>query len=351
MLDARTVAALGLRHRLAQFPHGLSLSERGRQHGVLERTGARRLFQFRGQKRGQILIRVRRTQFDQQVPRAAEIERIGDSRDVLHRHFHGDARNQLERGHLIARGGAQPCEQIKRMARRVEADQCGGGVGRPREQLERGRRDDAQRSLGADKQGFHVVSGVVLAQTLQRREHPAIGQHHLQPQHQVAHHSVAQYCGAAGIGGEVAANLRGSLRAQAQGKKTIGVACRGLRAGQRAAGLYDHRIIGGIDLPNAIQALQGHDNLRAAFVRCGAAAVTGIAAVRHHGDIVAVADRQDPRDLIDAARAKHQRRDALVEAPEIREIGRYIVVRVQRIARTHRCLEFRERRRTRRARH
>src|ERR1700723_1070057 len=86
------------------------------------------------------------------------------------------------------------------------------------QQLYRGRCNDAERAFGADKQGFYVVSGIVLAQTLQRREHPAVGQHHLQPQHQVAHHPVAQYRRTAGIGGEVAADLCGSLRSQAQGK-------------------------------------------------------------------------------------------------------------------------------------
>ncbi len=160
-----------------------------------------------------------------------------------------------------------------------------------RKQLERGRRDDAERSFGADKQGLYVVSGIVLAQALQRREHPAIGQHHLQSQHEVAHHPVAQYRRAAGIGGEVAADLRGSFRSQAQGKETIRVARRRLRAGQRAADLDDHGIVGGVELAHAIQALQGYDDLRAALIRSRAAAVAGVAAVRHHRDFVAIADR------------------------------------------------------------
>ena len=125
--------------------------------------------------------------------------------------------------------------------------------------------DDAERALGADEQGFHVVAGVVLAQALQARQHPAVGQHHFEAQHQVAHHAVAQDRRAAGIGREVAADLRGALRSQAQGEQALGIARGALRLGEGAAGLDDHGIVGGVDLrARDSGAAQRQHDLRAA---------------------------------------------------------------------------------------
>ena len=109
-------------------------------------------------------------------------------------------------------------------------------------ELEAGGRDDAERAFGTDEQGFQVVAGVVLAQAAQAGEHPAVRQHHLQTEHQIAHHAVAQHRGAAGVGRQIAADLRRALRTEAQGEQTVGACRRGLRGCERATRLDDHEI-------------------------------------------------------------------------------------------------------------
>jgi hypothetical protein len=197
-------------------------------------------------------------------------------------------------------GATQPRKQVERVLRRVDADQRGGRVRGQRVQLQRCRRDDPQCALCADEQRLDVVAGVVFAQALERRENPPIREHHFESQYQIAHHAVAQNRGPAGIGRQIAADLGGALRTQAQGEEAICLARRGLCAGQCAADFDDHGIIGSIDVPDAIHALQGHDDLGAALIRGGAAAVAGIAAMGNHGDCVAIADLQDAGGFIDA---------------------------------------------------
>ena len=67
--------------------------------------------------------------------------------------------------------------------------------------------DHAERALGADEQLGQVVAGVVLAEPAQPVPDAAVGQHDLEAEHQLAGHAVAQHRGAAGVGGEVAADL------------------------------------------------------------------------------------------------------------------------------------------------
>ncbi|MCY1544818.1 hypothetical protein D9M68_807240 [compost metagenome] len=62
---------------------------------------------------------------------------------------------------------------------------------------------------------LEVVAGVVLAQGGQAVPDRAVGQHHFQAQDVVARVAVAQHAGAAGIGGDGAADLARAFRAQA----------------------------------------------------------------------------------------------------------------------------------------
>ena len=88
---------------------------------------------------------------------------------------------------------AHVAEQRHAGGRRVDADPRGLAGGRLGEQAQHRGRDDAERALGADEQLLHVVAGVVLAQAAQAVPDAAVGQHHLQPEHQVARVAVAQH--------------------------------------------------------------------------------------------------------------------------------------------------------------
>ena len=209
-------------------------------------------------------------------------------------------------------------EQLERVLRSLEPDERRRDVGGFRKELQARGGDHAERAFGADEQGFEVVSGVVLAQAAKAGHHAAVREHHLETEHQIAHHSIAQHRGTAGIGRQVAADLRRALRAEAQGEKPV-LRLRGrLRLGERAAGLHDHRVIVHVDAPHPIEPPQRQHDLRARFVGRRAAAIARVAAVRHHGELVAIANGQDPRDLSHLARHEHQRRRALVQARESR---------------------------------
>jgi hypothetical protein len=64
---------------------------------------------------------------------------------------------------LVARPLAQALEELQGLVGRRAADEGGDPRLGLREQLQDGRRDDAERSLGADEQVPQVIAGIVLA--------------------------------------------------------------------------------------------------------------------------------------------------------------------------------------------
>ena len=103
-------------------------------------------------------------------------------------------------------------------------------------QPQHGAGDDAQRALGADEELLQVIAGVVLHRLVERGDDRAVGQHHLQAEHQVARHAVADHPVAAGIGGEIAADLAAAAGAEIQAEIEPGVAGGLLRHLQGRAG-------------------------------------------------------------------------------------------------------------------
>ncbi|MNS91422.1 hypothetical protein D3C72_1255140 [compost metagenome] len=103
----------------------------------------------------------------------------------------------------------------------VQPDDGRGAAAHDGEELQRRRRDDAQRALGSDEQLLQVIAGVVLAQALQAVEHLTVGHDGLDAQHQVAHHAVAQDGGAAGIGRDDAADGGRAFGSQAEGEEAV----------------------------------------------------------------------------------------------------------------------------------
>ena len=111
--------------------------------------------------------------------------------------------------------------------RGIQADGCAdtgrGNPGRndrpgPRKQLAGCRSDKTEGALCTDEQLLEIVAGVVLAQAPQTVEHTAVGQHHLQAQHEITHRAEPQYCSTAGIGRNRTAQLTAALRRKTERK-------------------------------------------------------------------------------------------------------------------------------------
>ena len=140
---------------------------------------------------------------------------------------------------------------------------------------------------------LQIEAGVVLHHLVQARHHGAVGQHRLQPEHHVARHAVADDAVAARVCGQVAAD---GARAACAEVERAEVACRVgclLHGFERCAGAHRHRGRGAVDLLDADQPLERQRDL----VRLGACttAQAGQTALRHHGDVVLVADAEGRR--------------------------------------------------------
>ena len=183
--------------------------------------------------------------------------------------------------------------------RRRHADEGGLDRARAREQLEHRRRDDAERAFGADEQVAQVVAGIVLLELAQIAHDPPVGQHHFEPEHQLARDAIGERAGAAGIGREIAADGAAALGAERERKQAPGLGRGALRVGEDDAGLAGHGVGGGIDLADAVEPLERQHDL--AVVRGLAADQAGIAALRHDGRAGLVRELEDGGDFADRA--------------------------------------------------
>ncbi|MCY1526134.1 hypothetical protein D9M68_611380 [compost metagenome] len=204
------------------------------------------------------------------------------------------------------------------------AAQCAQGglrAARKRCQTQHGARNHAERAFAADKELAQVVAGVVLLHLVERADHGAIGEHRFQPEHLVAHHAVSDHAVAAGIGGDIAANLATAARAQVHRKKPVGGARGVLRGLQRGAGQHGHGAGLRVDFFHAAHALQRQHQFAAG--RGSRARQPGQASLRHHRLPAAIADRQYRRHLGRAARARHRHRRPGIErrVPVLAEAG------------------------------
>ena len=143
--------------------------------------------------------------------------------------------------------------------------------------------DDAERALGAHEQVAQHVAGVVLAQGCEIVEHPAVGEHDLKPRHQVAHRPVAHHAGAAGIGGNQAADLRAALTAEMQPELPPLLARRSVQVGEHHAGVDGCDVGGAVDGADAVHPAQRQNDagaVRPIALGHGAEAQAGVAADR-----------------------------------------------------------------------
>ncbi len=188
---------------------------------------------------------------------------------------------------------------------------------RPRIELQRRRRDDAERALRADEQIAQVVAGVVLLQRAQAVPHLAVRRHHLEAERQRARVAVGEHADAAGVGRQHAADLAAPLRRQAERKQAIGAVGSGLRVGQGHAGLDDHGAARRIDIAHARQPRQRQHHLAPVGRGRLAADEAGVAALGDDADACLVGDGKDLRDLVGRARAQHQRGAPFVQPAQL----------------------------------
>ncbi|MNN16188.1 hypothetical protein D3C81_1293180 [compost metagenome] len=241
--------------------------------------------------------------------------------------FQTVAGKELESLKPGAATGEQQREQLQRLlGRRHRGQHHGAGIG-ARQQAQRGSRDHAQRAFRANQQLLEVVAGVVLAQRAQAVEDLAIGQHRLHAQHQLARHAVAHHVHAAGVGGEVAADLARVLGRQREREQPVGLLGGTAQVAENAAGLHDHGVGDGVDRADLVHAVQAQDHVDGPAVRRGTAAQAGIAAARHHRHAGLLAQRQRPGDLLGRARPDHGLRLALVEAAPVAGPRRHVIGR------------------------
>jgi hypothetical protein len=181
-------------------------------------------------------------------------EWVANSRNVARGELDGDAGDELEGAHAVATGVAQAGEELHRGAWVADRGKGCRKSAQFRKELQARCGDDAKGAFRAEEQRLDVIAGVVLAQRPERGEDASIGKRHLQSQHELAHHSVTHHVDAAGVGGEVAAQLTGSLRAETQGKEALRLVRGPLDVREHAAGFGDHRVIARVEAADAVQA-------------------------------------------------------------------------------------------------
>ena len=175
----------------------------------------------------------------------------------------------------------QQSQRLRQRRHRGPGRQPGRGQ---RVELERGRRDDAQRALRADQQVAQVVAGVVFAQARQAVPDLALGRDHLQAQAQVARIAVAQHLGATGVGAQVAAYGATALGGQTEREQKAGRLGLLLHAGQNAASLGRQGQVVGVEPTQLVHPLQAQHQLAARVVGRAAQYQPSVAALRHDAD-------------------------------------------------------------------
>ena len=207
-------------------------------------------------------------------------------------------------------------QQLHRSIERGHGRKRGELRSRHRVHAQGGSGDHTQRAFGANKQVAQVVAGVVFAQAGQAAPDFALRRHHLQAQAQLAGVAVAHHLGAAGIGGQVAANGAAAFGGQAQGEQKAFFLARLLQGLQHAAGLYRHGEVGRVDGADAVQALQAQQYLGAGSIGDRAHHHAGVAALRHQAHTGCRAGFDHCGNLFSRAGAHHgQGVPALAFAP------------------------------------
>ena len=325
VLDVAARLRLRLRDRLAQPPQRLGLGQRLGDHRVHRQPFLERDAEQAFEQDADARFVVRVGQLEQRKPR----RRVRCQRQPLLRQLARHAAqthvgHDLESSERSAGGGAGTVQQRGCRLQRGQGRQRRALGPRQGKEPERGRGDDAQGALGTDEQLLQVVARVVLAQAAQAVPDAAVGQHHLQAERQLARVAVTQHLGAAGVGGEVAADRGAALGGQTQRKQPSRRARCLLHLLQDAACLHRDGVVVGVERADAVHALQAQQHRVAALVGRAAAHQPGVAPLRNHRRARGRAGLHHGSHLGRAAGPHHRLGAAVVALAPVGEIGRRV---------------------------
>ena len=296
VLDAGALRALRLRHRFAQPPQRIALRERFGDRGVEHEPVAhgafeRRLEHRRAGRRPRASERSRRARSSRTAARAGRDTpgtcRAVNSTAILGRYSKLDTRR---------RSRPQPPEQLDCRGRTAHGDERRLDAARTRKELQARGRDHAERAFRADEQVVEVVAGVVLAQAREPVEHPPVGAARPRvrardraPRRSAARSGRRRWSRGCRRSGSCP---RRRATAERSGRRRSAADCTSARMQPASTVIVK---FGGVERADAVHAAQREHDLVAAGAGRRAAAVAGVAAVRHDADAELVADREHLR--------------------------------------------------------
>ena len=318
VLDRAALGLLDLGQALAQVPEIASLRLARRKGGIPDPVFAMRPGEHRRQEFAGVLVGPRGGDLHQGIgPVAARQGRPGPG---------AMAQDDLQpEGHHVLEGGERRPGLVPQRPEQAERG-LGGGEAHEghrarqgaRVELQHRRRDESQGALGAEEEVLEVVARIVLAQALEPVPDPAVGQHHLEPEDEVAGIAVGEHRRAARVGGEVATDAARALGGQREREQHPGGLRRRLHLAEHHAGLHGDAGIHRIDRAQARQPRHGDDD---APLRQAPADMAGITSLRHHGHARLGAGPHREGDLGGVGRPHHREGVAPAQAPRLRKVG------------------------------
>ena len=271
VLHRRAFAAQRRRDRIAQHPHGFGLRIRGGKRRIHDQARTKRLFHYRRRLTGQIGCGIFADQFNQYMPIVLTRQGRTGLRQIIEYGAEALLRHDLKPFKCAAEPGIAHFQQVPGRRDRTQSG--------PHDLPRRNRRDEPQPRRGdhpqcafaADKHLFQIKAAVVFLERGQRRIDRAIGQHRFDPQHGCAHRPVAQHLGAAGIGGDQAADCGRSFASQGEGKaqaRNLGCSMQVLQNNASPAG---HFARCGVNRADLVKPAQRQQQLIAAGIGRGPA--------------------------------------------------------------------------------
>ena len=216
-----------------------------------------------------------------------------------------------------------PAGEAVQVAETAEPRDGGHGVAGAGHQLQPRRGDNGQGALGAGQHRRIVVTGVVLDQPGQVRQHGAVGEHRLDAAQLGAHRPVAQHAQPARVGGHGAADGRGGPAGDDNAQVEVRVGVRDLLEGHARARGHLRRVP--VHRGHLAEPGQAEDHL--AVPRHAPSDQASVTALRHHREPGFGAQGQDGGDFRGVAGPHHRRRMATETSRPVHRESRRRVTR------------------------